>query len=166
MSEAVYQEVERAIREKLHVGVFVKGRWPSPWTWCYPDHIENGNIIMRDSDCGLAKPTFSWTTDEWAARVNSGGLWRQVGMWDFVRAEDAAADDIRYAHSNPEGAGRRLVEYRETTQSLRAQIAEYRSAITALDCWMEKHDPKASSDYWRWRHRYHAIVNDARGDHE
>lgn len=49
---------------------------------------------------------------------------------------------------------------------LRAQLAEYRTAITALDCWMEKHDPKARSDYWRWRHRYHAIVNDARGDHE
>ena len=46
------------------------------------------------------------------------------------------------------------------------KLREYRSAITALDCWMEKHDPKASSDYWRWRHRYHAIVNDARGDHE
>lgn len=51
-------------------------------------------------------------------------------------------------------------------ESLRAQLAEYRAAITALDCWMEKHDPKASSDYWRWRHRYHAIVNDARGAHE
>ncbi|MCP5230926.1 MAG: hypothetical protein H6948_02330 [Zoogloeaceae bacterium] len=50
--------------------------------------------------------------------------------------------------------------------NLRAQLAEYRAAITALDCWMEKHDPKARSDYWRWRHRYHAIVNDARGDHE
>ena len=51
-------------------------------------------------------------------------------------------------------------------ESLRAQLAEYRAAITALDCWMEKHDPKARSDYWRWRHRYYAIVTDARGDHE
>lgn len=46
------------------------------------------------------------------------------------------------------------------------KLREYRAAITDLDCWFHKHDPMAGSDYWRWRHRYYALVNDARGDHE
>lgn len=91
-------------------------------------------------------------------------------MWTKERIED-----MRRALTAEYGPERGLTESRKgfggataetEIESLRAQLAEYRAAITALDCWMEKHDPKARSDYWRWRHRYHAIVTDARGDHE
>jgi len=36
------------------------------------------------------------------------GLWDKVGMADFVRADDPALQWIKYAHSYPEEAGRRI----------------------------------------------------------
>lgn len=108
MSENIYQQVERAISERLHVprpGRSVLGGW----LWGYPERIEYGNIIMRDSDCGLAKKTFVWTTDQWAEAAKNG-LYRLVGMWSFERADDPATPYIASAHSNPAWAGRRIYE--------------------------------------------------------
>lgn len=107
MSEAVYLEVERCIRERLHVGAPGTTPLGGP-RWAYPDRIELGDIIMRDSDCGLAKPTFTWTAAQWSENRKRHGLWRRVGMWDFVAADDPAASDIRFCHQSPDAAGREL----------------------------------------------------------
>lgn len=107
MSEAVYQQVEDAIRKRL----YVCGRYRTPlggFSFEYPVAIELGNIVLRDGDCGLAKEPRIITTEEWERLVSGGGLWRKVGLWDFVPADDDAADDIAWCHSSPESAGRAL----------------------------------------------------------
>ncbi len=118
MSEAVYEEVEWVIRKRLHIGAPGSTALGGP-RWAYPDHIELGNIVMRDSDCGLAKPTFVWTTDEWADNRRKHKLWRKVGMWDFVLADDLAASAIAYCHRSPDSAGRELHRLREAADGYR-----------------------------------------------
>ncbi len=112
MSEAIYQEVERCIRDKLHVGIGPCKPLNS-MHYRYPVDIERGNIIMRDSDCGLAKPTMEWTTDRWSEEVAAWGLCKMVGMWDFVPADDPAADIISLAHRNPTWAGQEIYRLRQ-----------------------------------------------------
>lgn len=125
MSEAVYTQVEDAIARHLHVmvpggGVFGPG-------YRYPVGIEHGNIVMRDSDCGLARPVIVWTTDQWRTHVDESGrgLYKQVGFWSFEAADDPAANDIRLCHRSPGSAGRRLYE-------MRGEIERLRAACTAL----------------------------------
>jgi len=118
----IYQQVEAAIKGKLHVLTPRPNHFLDPWTWRYPVGIEHGNILMRDSDCGLAKPVMTWTTDQWRERVSpeGDGLYRKVGMWDFVPADDPAVDCIRWCHSAPESAGRELYRLRQEIEALQA----------------------------------------------
>jgi hypothetical protein len=132
MSEAVYTQVEDAIARHLHVmvpggGVFGPG-------YRYPVGIEHGNIVMRDSDCGLAKPVIVWTTDQWRTHVDESGrgLYKQVGFWSFEAADDPAANDIRLCHQSPGSAGRRLYEMRGEIERLRAAV-EALAAIVQRD---------------------------------
>lgn len=124
MSERVYQQVEDAIHRKLHVLRGVDGTFNS-WLFAYPVGIELGDIIMRDSDCGLAKEPMIWTPAEWSERVgiiDGSGLYRQVGFWDFVPANEPAADCIRYCHSAPSSAGRELYRLRREVEALEARL--------------------------------------------
>ena len=107
MSEKAYLQVEDVIRRKLFVGAPGRTALGGP-RWAYPDRIELGDVVMRDADCGLAKPTFVWTLAEWSENVLRHGLWRKVGMWDFVRADDEAAEAIAFCHRSPGAAGREL----------------------------------------------------------
>jgi hypothetical protein len=115
MSEAIYNQVEDAISRKLYLGGPAKkhpyvGIYPIYFR--YPIEIRNGNIIMRDADCGLAKPTIEITTDEWAKRVKEFGLFKKVGLYRFVSADNPAASCIRYCETNPEAAGEELYRLR------------------------------------------------------
>ena len=119
MSKTVYDQVEDAIRRKLHLGGPAKAMSVYGMHWHYPVGIELGNIVMRDSDCGLAKPTWAITTDEWSKRVDSYGLWRKIGLWKFVLADDPAASDIEFCHQNPHGAGRELFRLKQRVDEAR-----------------------------------------------
>ena len=113
MSETVYQQVEDCIKRKLHLGAPGKSMSMYGMHWHYPVGIEDGDIVMRDSDCGEAKPTWKITVEEWSKRVEERGLWRQVGMWDFVRADALAASCIAFCHKSPYAAGQQLYELRK-----------------------------------------------------
>ena len=66
----VYEQVEEAIRGRWCIA----GRYRTPLgatSYEYPVAIELGNVVLRDADCGLAKPTRTITTDEWARLANS-----------------------------------------------------------------------------------------------
>jgi len=119
MDETLRQEVERAIREKLHV----TGRYRTPLgsaSFEYPIAIDGDSIVLRDGDCGLARPTVTITVDEWRDLVQRG-LYRRVGFWDFAPADDPAADEIAFCHRHPQSAGREL-------HRLRQRLAEIEGA--------------------------------------
>lgn len=120
MSEQIYQQVEMAIKNHLHIirpGCSALGGA----LYGYPEKIEYGNIVMRDSDCGLAKQTFLWTTDQWANAARYG-LYKQVGFWAFARYDDPATGYIAMAHSSPEYAGRRIHELTGKLKALGVDI--------------------------------------------
>lgn len=121
--ESVYQQVEDAIARNLHLGAPRHSMSMHGMHWHYPVGIEHGDIVMRDSDCGLAKPTFTITTTEWAERVEKYGLWRMVGGWDFARADDPAADLTRFCHRNPSAAGQRIYELEQEINRLKSGAA-------------------------------------------
>lgn len=102
--EEIYQEVEMAIKNKLHLAFSVS---PSQ-SWGYPVEIKVGNIIMRDSDSGAVRPTWEITTACWAENEAKFGLWKKIGLWLFIPADDPAANDIRFAELNPTAAGREI----------------------------------------------------------
>jgi hypothetical protein len=110
MSEAIYRHVEDAIKRKLHLGRGWEGMGNK---WCYPVAIEDGLIVVRDSDCGLAKPTWTYTPDRWDAMVKEHGLWRKTGFWHFTQADDPDCDLIEAAHRNPSWAGREIARLRK-----------------------------------------------------
>lgn len=112
MSESIYMQVEQVIAKRLHVAVRNTGPY-SRVGYRYPVGIELGDIVLRDSDCGTAKPVIIWTPAEWADRVERGGLHRQVGFWDFTPADNPAASCIRHCHENPQAAGCELYELRK-----------------------------------------------------
>lgn len=117
MSEVMYQQVDDAIDKNLHLGC--EGNHMSTWgmTWHYPVAIELGDVVMRYSDCGLAKPTLKITIAEWTERVTTYGLWRLVGGWSFVRADDPAARCIKHCHHSPDSAGRELYRLRQLEEA-------------------------------------------------
>jgi hypothetical protein len=108
MSEAIREQVEDAIARNLHLGAPPKAMSIHGMHWHYPVEIAMGDIVMRDSDCGLAKPTWTITTEEWERRVRLYGLWKKVGMWSFVPADDPAAAAIALCERDPHVAGREL----------------------------------------------------------
>ena len=77
MSEEVYDQVEYAIENKLHLGCY---RRNDSMTWLYPESIQLGFIIMRWSDCGSVKPTKTFTVEDWIESYNSYGLYKRVGI--------------------------------------------------------------------------------------
>lgn len=122
--EDVREEVEDAIRRKLHIRVPCKP--PNTQALRYPEKIEGDVIVMRDSDCGPARPTISWTPQEWRDAVGSftdgfKNLWIQVGFWSFELATEPAVDDINFCHTNPAAAGRRLFQLRKELEALRGE---------------------------------------------
>jgi hypothetical protein len=122
VSEAVYLQVEDAIARELHIS----GRYRTPLgglSYEYPVAIEDGNIVLRDGDCGLSKGVRIITTDEWA-KLARGGLWRRVGMWSFTLADDPAASDIAWCHRSPEAAGYQLHRLRCEVERLTKLLAE------------------------------------------
>lgn len=118
MSEAVYAEIEDAIARQLHLGAPPKALSMHGMHWHYPVAIELGDVVMRDSDCGLARPTWKITIDEWRERVERYGLWKSVGLWEFVPAEDPTASCIAYCHRNPNAAGMELYWLRKRIEEL------------------------------------------------
>ena len=111
-------QVRDAIRRKLHVAVLRPWGKETRWVYRYPVSIDGEIVVMRDSDCGLAKPSMRWTLDEWRTHVkDGGGLLRQVWFWDFAPAEDPAADAIEFCHRSPESAGRELFRLRASAAS-------------------------------------------------
>lgn len=127
MSEAVYAQVEDAIARRLHVMVPGGGLFGPGYR--YPVGIEHGNIVMRDSDCGLAKPVIVWTTDQWRTHVDESGrgLYKKVGFWSFEAADDPAANDIRLCHQSPGSTGRQLYAMRGEIERLRAALKQANS---------------------------------------
>jgi len=116
VSEAIYQQVEHAIRERL----YVTGTERHPMGGCYyfrPVAIEDGLIRLENEGSSYQPPR--WTPEQWRERVTEGGigLFQRVGFWDFTPADDVAADEIRFAHKSPKAAGREL-------HSLRLRVAE------------------------------------------
>lgn len=107
MSEQIYLQVEDAIRRRLHVR---RARASGGYSYWHPLSIQDGNIVLRDSDLGQRTRTI--TTDEWA-ELAEHGVWQLVGIWDFVRADDPAAGAIAYCHRNPNAAGRELYQHRQ-----------------------------------------------------
>ena len=121
-NEPFYSEVERAISEKLCVVTGMNFLGPK---YGYPVGIELGDVVMRDADCGLAKPTFKFTIEDWrkAAGENGEYLLRKVGFWSFERADDPAASYIESAHRHPQWAGRRLYELERDLAAYKAREA-------------------------------------------
>jgi hypothetical protein len=124
MSEAIYQQVEDAIARKLHLG---RGYWGLGPKYCYPIAIEHGDIIVRDSDCGLVKPTMTLTTDAWAEMVEKYGLWKKTGFWHFTPADDPAANLIRSANRSPSWAGHEIYELRKRVEALEEELETLRA---------------------------------------
>jgi len=130
--QTVYEEVEDAITRKLHLAYrrSLGRNWhSSDMGWHYPDSIRLGNIVMRDSDCGSVRPTWEITTDEWSERVEKYGLWKMVGIWEFVPADDPAADCVRSAFANPAGAGADVYRLRKENAILEKGIVALRELI-------------------------------------
>lgn len=120
----VRDEVERAIRLRLHVRVKPERFQTQALRW--PQSIDGDVIIMRDSDCGLAKSPYRWTATEWREHVGTGdhlNLWRQVGFWAFERADSPAVEAIRFCHECPCMAGRELFRLREENEQLKSALA-------------------------------------------
>lgn len=121
MSEAIYQQVEDAIRRRLHLLCDDRRTPMGGPDWDHPVGIEWGMIMLMRSDCG--REAFAITPEEWARRAE-GGLWRMVGGWSFVLASDPAADDIAFAHRSPSAAGRQLARLRAENARLRERLGE------------------------------------------
>ena len=86
-------------------------------TWWRPIRIENGNIVLLWGDCGnenRSSDLWFTTPDKWREMVSEdgAGLYKRVGIWDFVPAYDPAADCIKFCFADPEAAGRELYELR------------------------------------------------------
>lgn len=121
MSERVYEQVEDAIRRGLHL---CRGNGTYGPVYCYPVAIERGDIVVRDSDCGLAKDPWTITIDRWSELVEKYGLKRQVGGWSFASADDPAADDKAMASRNPSWAGWTIYEQRQRIAELERLLVD------------------------------------------
>jgi hypothetical protein len=102
----IYQQVEAAIQRALYVPL-----------WYRPIRIEHDEIVMLWGDCGnpnRPEDLSRWTPEQWRECVTEegAGLYRRVGMWDFVPANDPAADLIADAHRYPESVARELYRAR------------------------------------------------------
>ena len=120
MSEKVYQQVDDAINRGLHLAYVGKLQQ----TWHQPLAINLGMIQMCKSDCGTAWDSWEITVEEWVERVRECGLWRNVGMWNFVPADDPAASTMRQAHRSPGWAGREVYRLRIEVEELKRQLQE------------------------------------------
>ena len=122
MSETTDKQVEDAISRHLHLGGPAKTTSMYGMHWHYPVGIIYGDIEMRDSDCGLVKNSWTITTAEWEERVEKYGLYKSVGLWEFVPADDPAVAEIRSASRCPTAAGRALYDARQEIERLRAEL--------------------------------------------
>lgn len=90
----------------LCLSVYAHGRMNS-WVYYRPTRIDQNTIVMRDLDCGMVRTPVWWTPEYWQERLKDG-IWRHVGNWEFVRADDPAADSIAWCHRDPNSAGREM----------------------------------------------------------
>lgn len=128
MSERAYEQVEDAIRRGLHLR---RGSGAYGPVYCYPVAIELGDIVVRDSDCGLAKDPWTITIGRWSELAESYGLSRQVGGWSFAPADDPAADDIEMASHYPSWAGQTIYEQRQRIAELERLLADAGMTVEA-----------------------------------
>lgn len=142
MSEQTYQIIERAIRGQLYVARGTSSLGGPAWR--RPIRIENGDVVMLWGDCGIeSRPEdlCRWTLDEWREAAGEDGqyMYRKVGLWAFAPADDPATDDIRYAHTSPESAGRQLHRLRNARNDALEEAARVCDAL----------DDDGYSESWR-----------------
>jgi hypothetical protein len=132
---------EDAIARGLHVGY---GRTPLGGPgYRRPRAVRpDGSVVIRDSDCEPAQTERIWSRTEWDAAVAAGGLWRRVGIWDFVLADDPAADEIAFCYRSREAAGRKLLALSQRVAALErvlddllhlCEMASFANGVTAPD---------------------------------
>ena len=102
----------------------------------YPDKEQpdpENEVVIRDGDCGEVRSTRTILREEFDRRVRDYGLWRKVGMWDFVPAEDPAANKVAFCHRSPQTAGHMLHRYSERLRRLAWIVALYEAARVRMD---------------------------------
>jgi hypothetical protein len=127
---------QEAIEGKLYIryGKTLHGHL----SWWYPDAEQpdpENEVVLRDGDCGLARPTRTISRAEWDERVEEYGLWKSVGMWSFVPADEPAAGVIRYCHAHPEAAGRELYRLRSRGREDQESVAGWRNETFGRGPW-------------------------------
>jgi len=123
---------QEAIARNLHVGGF---RTPlgGPGYRRPREVLEDGSVVIRDSDCEPQRTEQLWTLNQWYRAVEIGGLWRKVGMWDFVPWDDPAAVDVAFAHRDPQAAGRRIYQLEGRLRRLGWIMKLLEGAILEMD---------------------------------
>jgi hypothetical protein len=99
---------QEAIARNLHVGGFRTPLGSAGFRKPREVLPAGSGVVIRDSDCEPLRSEQVWTLDQWYRAVEVGGLWRKVGMWDFVPWDDPAAVDVAFAHRCPDAAGRKI----------------------------------------------------------
>jgi hypothetical protein len=122
-------------------------------------------VVIRDGDCGEVRPTSTISREEFDQRVRDYGLWRSVGLWSFVPADDLAVSAIRYTNAYPDSAGRELHRLRERLRRLDWVMTLYDLALARRDeAWVElthpgqwEEDPEDRATYEAAIHRVQRI---------
>uniref|UniRef100_A0A6H1Z8L8 Uncharacterized protein n=1 Tax=viral metagenome TaxID=1070528 RepID=A0A6H1Z8L8_9ZZZZ len=87
-------------------------RWTgSRWFWEIIKECGVAGTVVKLFDAPYA-PAFVIPCREFKEHIKQHGVYRQVGIYQFVRADDPAASCIQYAHQYPEAAGRELYDLR------------------------------------------------------
>jgi hypothetical protein len=119
MLTTTQKEIVDAIDRKLHLGTRDNN-------WQYPVEITPEGVVMRQSDCGTVRPTVVITIECWRERIKLYGLYKKVGMWSFVKADDPAAGDIAFCERSPHSGGRRI-------HRLEAEVAKLKEELIRKD---------------------------------
>jgi hypothetical protein len=141
-------------REVSEKGLFFRfgGQLRGGLSFWYPDkeQPDPDAVVIRDGDCGEVRPTRTIPRAEFDQRVRDYGLWRKVGLWDFTRADDPAANVIAYCHRSPQSAGHMLWRYQERLRRLEWITRLYDAALNRLhEAQVNLWDPgPATFDEW------------------
>ena len=135
MKELIIQ-IKDAIDKRLYLGAPRKHDWGTySIHWNLPIAIDEDRklITMIDADCGTVDRSWDITYEQWTEGFNTYGLWKKVGMWEFVKADDPAASNIRYCNHNPEGAGRHLYNCEIRIKELESQVETLTQQVFKLE---------------------------------
>jgi hypothetical protein len=138
MSEIIYRQVENAIASRLHLGGPPKPSSIYNMHWWRPVAIDLGDVVLRDSS--LSHLEYRLTVGEWADRVRQYGLWKMVGMWSFVPADDPAAGVVAMCERYPQSAGHELYDLRQERDKLRAEVERLRGALETIEIMLPESD--------------------------